>query len=54
MRITYDRDVDAAYVALGDTLAPGRTTTRDIGSGIALDFDADKRLVAIEVLDASR
>lgn len=53
MRITYDGSVDAAYIELGDTRAPGRIKTREVGSGIALDFDSEKRLVGIEVLDAS-
>lgn len=53
MRITYDRSVDAAYIELGDTRAPGRIKTRDVGGGITLDFDSVKQLVGIEVLDAS-
>lgn len=53
MKIKYDKAVDAAYIELGDTRAPGRIKTREVGSGIALDFDSGKRLVGIEVLDAS-
>ena len=54
MKLTYDRKVDAAYIDLGDSRAAGRVTTREGGDGIALDFDAERRLVGIEALDASR
>ena len=57
MRITYDRDANAAYIHLSDTeLEPGRTTTAaalpaGVDGFVALDWK-DDRLVGIEVLDA--
>jgi uncharacterized protein YuzE len=60
MRITYDAAADAAYVSLVGTIADGESATQihsittpgDRGE-VALDFDADGRLLGIEVLRAS-
>ena len=57
MRITYDRDANAAYIHLTEgELEPGRTTTSaalppGVAGFVALDWK-DDRLVGIEVLDA--
>ena len=48
MRITYDREVDALYFRFRETTV----TTRDLGEGIAADYDADGHLAGIEILDA--
>ncbi|WP_445338681.1 DUF2283 domain-containing protein [Clavibacter sp. CFBP 8614] len=60
MRVTYDAVADAAYVALAGPVGDGEvgTTIHSIltpgDSGeISLDFDADGRLLGIEVLNAS-
>jgi uncharacterized protein YuzE len=60
MRVTYDPTVDAAYVELAGPLADGQvaTTIHSIATPgdrgeVALDFDADGRLLGIEVLHAS-
>jgi uncharacterized protein YuzE len=60
MRVTYDAAADAAYVYLTGTIADGESATQihsimtpgDRGE-VALDFDADGRLLGIEVLHAS-
>ncbi|WP_440697186.1 DUF2283 domain-containing protein [Clavibacter nebraskensis] len=60
MRVTYDAAADAAYVSLADAIGDGEaatqihsmTTPGDRGE-VALDFDADGRLLGIEVLHAS-
>jgi len=60
MRVTHDRTVDAAYIYLSSSIAPGAVKTTyacdpaEVGGQIHLDFDAQGRLVGIEVLDASR
>ena len=60
MKITYDAAVDAAYIRLIDDIKPGgvaRTYSCDpmqVDGMINLDFDADGRLVGVEVLDASK
>jgi uncharacterized protein YuzE len=58
MRVTYDSEVDAAYIYLVDLIPPGaakKTYTCDateVNGMINLDFDASGRLLGIEVLDA--
>jgi uncharacterized protein YuzE len=60
MRITYDAAADAAYVSLVETIGDGEAATQihsimtpgDRGE-VALDFDADGRLLGVEVLNAS-
>ena len=51
MKTTYDRDADALYVRFAD--APV-TESEEVSSGVILDFDAEGRIVAIELLDASK
>ena len=48
MRITYDSEVDALYIRFVETTV----TTKHIAEGIAVDYDADGRLVGIEILDS--
>lgn len=50
MRITYDPEVDALYICFAEVAA----TTRELGEGIAADYDADGRLSGIEILDAAK
>jgi YD repeat-containing protein len=50
MRITYDGATDTLTVVLRD--APARISEEE-KSGVILDYDADDRLIAIEILDAS-
>ena len=52
MRITYDAQVDVAYIRLDDQLTAAEGP-RDLGDDIYLDFDSHNRLVGIELLDAS-
>ena len=48
MKITYDAEVDALYIRFRETTV----TTKELGEGIAVDFDAEGHLAGIEVLDA--
>ncbi len=50
MKITYDADVDAMSIRFRETTV----TTRDLGDGIAAEFDADGKLVGFEILDAAK
>ena len=60
MRITYDNEVDAAYVYIEDHIPAGAAVTThvcdtDLAAGsIHLDLDSDGRLLGIEILGASR
>ena len=51
VRITYDSEVDAAYIYLTDKSEERKT--RQVDEDIYLDFNGANRLVGIEVLDAS-
>jgi uncharacterized protein YuzE len=59
MNISYDPEVDAAYIRLADVIGAGGVAftygcdPSEVGGMIHLDFDYDGRLIGIEVLDAS-
>jgi len=50
MKIAYDPEIDALSIFFRETTV----TTRELGEGIAADYDAQGRLAGIEVLDAVR
>ena len=51
MKTLYDADADAFYVRFSDTQV---VESEEVSNGIVLDFDGEGRIVAIEVLDASK
>ena len=51
MTITYDKDVDALYLKLGDDRPEG---VSEISDGVNLDITSSGKLVGIEILDASK
>ncbi len=59
MKIKYDSSVDAAYISLStldDATAFGFTYAcdpKEVGGQIHLDFDANGKLLGIEILQAS-
>lgn len=60
MRITYDKQADAAFIYLVPLIGDGEVTRTDPcdvaanGASIILAFDRAKMLIGIEVLGASR
>jgi uncharacterized protein YuzE len=60
MKVTYDPAADTAMIYLVYPLQPGsvqRTEAADVDldhAAVMLDFDADSRLVALEILGASK
>jgi uncharacterized protein YuzE len=60
MKLSYDVSIDAAYIQLARDIGVGgvaRTYPCDpleVGGEINLDFDAEGRLVGIEIVDASK
>ncbi len=50
MKARYDAKADALYVRFAD--APV-SDSEEVRPGIVFDFDADGRIVAVEILDAS-
>jgi uncharacterized protein YuzE len=51
MKMSYDPQVDAAYIRLAEGPA---TEGQEVAPGIVLDFDAEGRVLGIEVLHASK
>jgi YD repeat-containing protein len=48
MRISYDSEIDALSIIFRDMTV----TTQELAEGIAAEYDAQGRLVGIEILDA--
>ena len=48
---TYDPDADAAYMVLGDAAI---VESEEVAPNMVLDYDADDRVVGIEILNASK
>lgn len=60
MRLTYDPEVDAAYMMLVDAIAPGQARHQvevphndGIAGQFILDFTAEGKLLGLEILFAS-
>jgi YD repeat-containing protein len=51
MKIDYDPEVDALYIRFAE--GPAEVTTQRLTEEVAIDYDADGRIVGIEILDAS-
>jgi uncharacterized protein YuzE len=49
VRISYDREVDALSIFFRETTV----TVRELGDGIAAEYDAEGHLAGIEILDAA-
>ena len=60
MWISYDAKINAAYIGVVDVIEPGTSVTQvpvssPVGdSDFILDFDAEGRLVGIDVMGATR
>ena len=55
MKITYDKEVDAAYVYLVENINDGESErTIQLNDNIILDFDKNGKLLGVEILDASK
>lgn len=51
MKTLYDAEADALYVRFSETDV---VESEEVSDGVVLDYDRDGRIVAIEVIDASR
>lgn len=55
MKLTYDREVDAAYVYLVYPIKEGQAKIqRCVNENIMLDFDSKGKLLGVEILNASK
>ena len=52
MRITYDKDADAAYVYFKD-ISPGEVDkTISLNDSVNIDFDKEGKTIGIEIINA--
>jgi uncharacterized protein YuzE len=51
MRVRVDQSADAVYVNLSDAVV---AESEEVADGIVVDFDAEGRIVGVEILDASK
>ena len=51
MKITYDRDADAISITLADAEVE---ETKSVAPGFFADYDADGRVIALEILNTTR
>jgi len=51
MRVRVDRQADAVYLNLTDHEI---VESEEVADGIVVDYDAEGRIVGLEILDASR
>jgi len=55
MKFEYDKDVDAAYIYIENTIKKGEVKkTIELNDNIILDFDSKDKLIGVEILDASK
>jgi uncharacterized protein YuzE len=54
MKVTYDKEADAAYIYLKKTSPGEAKETIELNENIILDFDSQNRLIGIEILAASK
>ena len=51
MKIEYDKEVDALYIRIQEKDV---ARTQEVSDGVNLDFDAEGRLIGLEVLSAKK
>lgn len=51
MKTRYDAETDALYLRFAETAV---SESEEVRPGIVFDFDAEGRIVAVEILDASQ
>jgi uncharacterized protein YuzE len=51
MKVKYDKEVDVLYIKLNDTQI---TESDEEKKGVIIDYDADGKIVSIEILNASK
>ena len=55
MKFTYDKEADAAYIYLEDSIADGESEkTIELNDNIIVDFNKNGKLLGIEILSASK
>jgi len=54
MKMTFDKEADAAYIYVKDEIKKGEVKkTISLNEDIIIDFDKDEKLIGVEILNAS-
>lgn len=54
MKMTFDKEADAAYIYVKDNIEKGEVKkTISLNEDIIIDFDKDEKLIGVEILNAS-
>ncbi|MCD6472410.1 DUF2283 domain-containing protein [Candidatus Aerophobetes bacterium] len=51
MRIEFDQEADALYVQIHETYV---AHVKEIEEGVIIDFDEDRKIIGMEILDVTR
>lgn len=51
MKIEYGKEIDALYIRIQEKYV---ARTQEVSEGVNLDFDAEERLIGLEILDAAK
>ncbi len=54
MKVSYDKSVDAMYIALEDVKPRSVKKTISLNEDLIVDFDKDSKIVGIEILSVSK
>jgi len=54
MKITLDKEADAAYIYFKEISEGEVTNTISLNESVNIDFDKDGKTIGIEILDASK
>ena len=54
LKMTYDKEADAAYISLREIKAGEVEKTKNLGSDISIDFGKNNTIIGIEILSASK
>ncbi|MEA3329702.1 MAG: DUF2283 domain-containing protein [Nanoarchaeota archaeon] len=55
MKFEYDKEADAAYIYVVDSIGDGEAVkTIQLNDNIILDFDSEGKLLGVEILDATK
>ncbi len=55
MKLTYDKEVDTAYIYMQYPIKDGECkTTKEIDENIIVDFNAEGKIIGVEILNASK
>ncbi len=55
MKLTYDKEADVAYINMQYPIKNGECkSTKEIDENIIIDFNAEGKMIGVEILNASK